>query len=200
MTNESPDFLALVQDDIGINTVGTGVGHDITAVLDGNTTNPIVLNDYYKAALDNFRKGKVIYPFRNLAEGKHNIVFKVWDVANNSSTASIDFIVVRSTDLSLNHVLNYPNPFTTNTQFFFEYNQPGVPVNVDVQIFTVSGKLVKTIESTFASSGFRSEPIAWNGLDDFGDRIGKGVYVYRLRVRTPDGKSAEKFEKLVILN
>jgi hypothetical protein len=75
-----------------------------------------------------------------------------------------------------------------------------VPVNVDVQIFTVSGKLVKTIESTFASSGFRSEPIAWNGLDDFGDRIGKGVYVYRLRVRTPDGKSAEKFEKLVILN
>ncbi len=200
MTNESPDFLALVQDDIGINTVGTGVGHDITAVLDGNTTNPIVLNDFYEAAQDNFRKGKVIYPFRNLAEGKHNIVFKVWDVANNSSTASIDFVVIRSTDLALNHVLNYPNPFTTNTQFFFEYNQPGVPVNVDVQIFTVSGKLVKTLESNFASTGFRSDPIAWNGLDDFGDRIGRGVYVYRLRVRTQDGKSAEKFEKLVILN
>jgi hypothetical protein len=200
MTNESPDFLALVQDDIGINTVGTGIGHDITAVLDGNTTNPIVLNDFYEAAQDNFRKGKVIYPFRNLAEGKHNIVFKVWDVANNSSTASIDFVVIRSTELALNHVLNYPNPFTTNTQFFFEYNQPGVPVNVDVQIFTVSGKLVKTLESNFASTGFRSDPIAWNGLDDFGDRIGRGVYVYRLRVRTQDGKSAEKFEKLVILN
>jgi len=200
MTNESPDFLALVEDDIGINTVGTGVGHDITAILDGNTTNPIVLNDFYEAAQDNFRKGKVIYPFRNLTEGKHNIVFKVWDVANNSASASIDFVVVRSTDLSLNHVLNYPNPFTTNTQFFFEYNQPGVAVNVDVQIFTVSGKLVKTLESTFASTGFRSDPIAWNGLDDFGDRIGRGVYVYRLRVRTPDGKSAEKFEKLVILN
>ena len=200
MTNESPDFLALVEDDIGINTVGTGVGHDITAVLDGNTTNPIVLNDFYEAAQDNFRKGKVIYPFRNLAEGKHTIVFKVWDVANNSATASIDFVVIRSTDLALNHVLNYPNPFTTNTQFFFEYNQPGVPVNVDVQIFTVSGKLVKTLESNFASTGFRSDPIAWNGLDDFGDRIGRGVYVYRLRVRTSDGKSAEKFEKLVILN
>jgi hypothetical protein len=165
-----------------------------------NNLSCVYIRQYIEAAQDNFRKGKVIYPFRNLAEGKHNIVFKVWDVANNSSTASIDFVVIRSTDLALNHVLNYPNPFTTNTQFFFEYNQPGVPVNVDVQIFTVSGKLVKTLESNFASTGFRSDPIAWNGLDDFGDRIGRGVYVYRLRVRTQDGKSAEKFEKLVILN
>jgi hypothetical protein len=200
MTNESPDFLAIVEDDIGINTVGTGVGHDITAVLDANTTNPIVLNDFYEADKDNFKKGKVVYPFRNLAEGKHTISFKVWDVANNSSTASIEFIVVRSTDLTLKNVLNYPNPFTSNTQFYFEYNQPGVPVNVDIQVFTVSGKLVKTLESNFISSGFRSDPIAWNGLDDFGDKIGRGVYVYRLRVRTTDGKSAEKFEKLVILN
>jgi hypothetical protein len=199
MTDENPVFLAYVEDDIGINTVGTGIGHDITAILDENTANPIVLNDFYEAELDNFRKGKITYPLRNLSEGEHTISLKVWDVANNSATASIRFVVINAEELALEHVLNYPNPFTTNTQFFFEYNQPGVPVDVDIQIFTVSGKSVTTLRSTQINNGYRSEPIVWNGLDDFGDRIGRGVYMYRLRVRTPDGKSAEKFEKLVIL-
>ncbi|MEX1189500.1 MAG: type IX secretion system sortase PorU [Bacteroidia bacterium] len=199
ITDENPIFLAYAEDDIGINTVGTGIGHDITAILDENTSNPIVLNDFYEAELDNFRKGKITYPLRNLSEGEHTISLKVWDVANNSATASLRFVVVKAEDLSLDHVLNYPNPFTTNTQFFFEYNQPGVPVDVDIQIFTVSGKTVTTLRSTQVNTGYRSEPIVWNGLDDYGDRIGRGVYMYRLRVKTPDGKSAEKFEKLVIL-
>jgi hypothetical protein len=199
MTDENPVFLAYVEDDIGINTVGTGIGHDITAILDEDASNPIVLNDFYESELDNFRKGIIKYPLRDLAVGPHTITLKVWDVANNSSTATLRFNVIKSEELSLNHVLNYPNPFTTNTQFFFEYNQPGVPVDVDIQIFTVSGKNVKTLRSTQISNGFRSDPIVWNGLDDFGDRIGRGVYMYRLRVKTPDGKSAEKFEKLVIL-
>jgi flagellar hook assembly protein FlgD len=96
-------------------------------------------------------------------------------------------------------VLNYPNPFTTHTEFYFEHNQPGVPVDVDIQIFTISGKVVTTLQATQMSNGYRSEPIVWNGLDEFGDRLGRGVYVYKLKVRTPDGKTAEKIEKLVIL-
>lgn len=200
ITDENPDLLAYVEDDIGINTVGTGIGHDITAVLDGNSGSPYILNDFYEPELDNFRKGKVRYPFRNLTVGPHTLTFKVWDVANNSSTASIDFVVVESEEMAINHVLNYPNPFTTNTQFFFESNQPGVPLVVEIQVFTVSGKMVKNIETVVQTSGYRSEPIAWNGRDDYGDKIGRGVYVYRLKVTSPEGKTAEKFEKLVILN
>ena len=199
MTDENPDLLAYVQDDIGINTVGTGIGHDITAILDGNSTNPFILNDYYEADQDNFRRGTIRYPFTDLEPGLHTLTLKVWDVANNSSTATIEFIVVKAEELALDHVLNYPNPFTTSTQFFYEYNQPGVPVDVNIQIYSVAGKLVKSIQSTQVSSGYRSEPIVWDGLDDFGDKIGRGVYVYRLKVKTPDGKSAEKIEKLVIL-
>jgi flagellar hook assembly protein FlgD len=120
-------------------------------------------------------------------------------VANNSAETAIEFVVVKSEDLKIDRLLNYPNPFTTQTSFFFEYNQPGVAVDIDLQIFTVSGKLVKSINSTFLSNGYRSEPIHWDGRDDFGDRIARGVYVYRLKVKTPDGRIAEKFEKLVIL-
>ena len=200
ITDENPDMLAFIEDDIGINTVGTGIGHDITAVLDGNSSNPFILNDFYESELDNFRKGSIRYPFRDLAIGPHTLSLKVWDVANNSTTASIDFVVVENEDLALEHVLNYPNPFSTNTQFFFEYNQPGVPVDVEIQIFTISGKIVKTLRDKFTTNGFRSEPIVWNGQDDYGDKIGRGVYLYKLKVVTPEGKSAEKIEKLVILN
>lgn len=200
ITNENPVMIAFAEDDIGINTAGTGIGHDITAILDGNSANPIVLNDFYEAEKDNYRKGKITYPFKNLSPGNHTLTLKVWDVANNSAEANIEFTVVKSEAVSLAHVLNYPNPFSNQTRFLFEHNQPGVPLDVDIRIFTVSGKLVKTIQTVIQTNGFRSETIPWDGRDDYGDKIGRGVYVYRLRIQTPDGKSAEKFEKLVILN
>ena len=81
----------------------------------------------------------------------------------------------------------------------FEHNRPFTNLDIQVQIYTVSGKLIKTIASKIFSEGYRSDELEWNGLDDFGDRIGKGVYVYKLRVRTSDGDYADKFEKLVIL-
>ena len=90
--------------------------------------------------------------------------------------------------------------FTTKTSFYFEQNQCCQSLEVELQIFTVSGKLVKNMSQFVYSEGYRSNPIEWDGRDDFGDKIGKGVYVYRLKVKTSDGQSAEKFEKLVILN
>jgi flagellar hook assembly protein FlgD len=109
-------------------------------------------------------------------------------------------VVAESAALALEHVLNYPNPFTTRTSFLFEHNQPCNSLDVQVQVFTVSGKLVKTINETVLSHGFRNDPIEWNGLDDYGQKIGRGVYLYNLKVTTPDGQNAEQIERLVILN
>ncbi|MCB9185673.1 MAG: type IX secretion system sortase PorU [Flavobacteriales bacterium] len=199
-TDENPSLLAIVSDTNGINTVGNGIGHDITAVLDDNTNSTINLNDFYQADLDSYKSGKVVYPFSDLSEGTHNIRFKIWDVYNNSSEAYTEFVVAESANLALDHVLNYPNPFTTRTEFMFEHNQPCNSLDVQVQIFTVSGKLVKTINETVLSHGFRNEPIAWDGLDDYGQKIGRGVYLYNLKITTPDGQKAEQIERLVILN
>jgi hypothetical protein len=199
-TDENPSLLAIVADSNGINTVGNGIGHDITAVLDDNTNNTINLNDFYQADLNSYQSGRVVYPFSSLSEGTHNIKFKIWDVYNNSSDAYTEFVVAESAELALEHVLNYPNPFTTHTEFMFEHNQPCNSLDVQVQIFTVSGKLVKTISETILTHGFRNEPIAWDGLDDYGQRIGRGVYMYNLKVTTPDGQKAEQIERLVILN
>jgi flagellar hook assembly protein FlgD len=107
--------------------------------------------------------------------------------------------VAKREALEIRHVLNYPNPFTTRTQFWFEHNRPAEDLQVTVQVMTVSGKLVKTIAKTINTGGNRSCEVEWDGRDDYGGKLGRGVYIYRLRVRTMDGKSQEKLEKLLIL-
>ncbi|MFM7731499.1 MAG: type IX secretion system sortase PorU, partial [Flavobacteriales bacterium] len=199
VSNASPILLARLKDENGINTVGNGIGHDLIATLDNNTQNPIVLNEYYQTDLDTYKSGEVRYPLNDLSPGQHSLQIKAWDVHNNSSTSSLDFIVSESADIALSHVLNYPNPFTTSTEFMFEHNQACAMLDIRIQIFTISGKLVKTINTEAVQSGFRADPIPWDGTDDFGDRIGKGVYVYKLAVKNEAGETAEKFEKLVIL-
>jgi len=199
-TNEEPNLYAEVADSSGINTVGTGIGHDITAILDENSSKPILLNDYYEADLNSYQKGKIKYPFDQLSEGNHRLSLKVWDVQNNSSIVYTDFVVAATAEMALTHVLNYPNPFTTKTKFFFENNQCCQTLKVNIQIFTISGKVVKTISQTLNNEGFRSDGIDWDGKDEFGDKLAKGVYVYKLSVTGPDSKKAEKIEKLVILN
>jgi hypothetical protein len=199
ITDENPVLLAYVSDSSGINTVGTGIGHDIVATLDGDNNKSVIINDYYESDVDSYTSGVIQYPYNSLEKGSHTLELKVWDVHNNSSESMTEFVVAESAELAIEHVLNYPNPFTTSTDFYFDHNQPNTMLDVQVQIYTVSGRLIKTIDEIVMTNGYRSDPIHWDGLDDFGDRIGRGVYIYKLRVRSNDGTYAEKLEKLVIL-
>lgn len=199
ITNDSPLILAKLEDENGINTA-SGIGHDIVAIIDGDETTPLVMNDFYESDVDNFMRGTVSRKIRNLEKGLHTLSFTAWDVYNNSSTAELQFVVVGDGDFELENVLNYPNPFVNYTEFWFNHNRPFEPLDVQVQIFTVSGKVVKTINQTVVNDGFLSRDITWDGLDDFGKAIGKGVYVYKITVKsTLTNKRVEKFEKLVIL-
>lgn len=199
ITNDSPMLLAKLEDENGINTA-SGIGHDIVAVLDGDDSNPFVLNEFYQADVDDFTKGTAHYKFNNLEDGLHTLTLKAWDVYNNSSTAEIQFIVAGDDKLEISRVLNYPNPFVNYTEFWFNHNRPFEPLDVQVQVFTVTGKVVWTKNETINTEGFLSRDIVWDGRDDFGDRIGKGVYVYKITVKsTLTNQRVEKFEKLVIL-
>ncbi len=198
-TNDSPFLLANLEDESGINTA-SGIGHDIIAILDGDVNNPYILNDYYQTNLDDYTKGTLRFPFRNLAVGLHTITFKAWDVYNNPITAEIQFIVSGNESITLTHVLNYPNPFVNYTEFWFSHNRPYEPLEVQVQVMTITGKVVWTKNQIITTEGFLSKEITWDGRDDFGNKIGKGVYVYKLTVKSNVTNSkTEKFEKLVIL-
>ncbi|WP_019037840.1 type IX secretion system sortase PorU [Psychroflexus tropicus] len=199
VTDDQPFLLAILEDENGINTAG-GIGHDIVAILDGDESNPIVLNEYYEAEQDDFTKGRVFYRLRDLEDGEHTLTLKAWDVYNNSQTQDITFVVAGNDELKITRVLNYPNPFIDYTEFWFNHNRPFEPLEVMVQVFTVSGKLVWTQNQIANTNGFLFRDMTWNGRDDFGDKIGKGVYVYKLTVRsTITNDKVEKYEKLVIL-
>jgi len=199
ITSQTPLLVVECFDNNGINTVGNGVGHDLVAILDGNTADPIVLNNYYTGNLDSYQSGKIQYTLQELAVGPHTLDVKIWDVNNNSSVSKIEFVVVADEEVTLDHVLNYPNPFTTRTTFYYEHNQSCSSLETQIQIYTVTGRLVKTINKLVPTAGFRTEGIEWDGTDDFGDQLAKGVYVYRLSVELPEGGKANKLEKLVLL-
>jgi hypothetical protein len=199
ITDNQPFIFALLEDENGINTAG-GIGHDIIAILDGDESNPIVLNEYYEAEQDDFTNGKVYYRLRDLEDGEHTLSFKAWDVYNNSQTQDIQFVVAGEDELKITRVLNYPNPFIDYTEFWFNHNRPFEPLEVMVQVFTVTGKLVWTKNQIANTNGFLFRELSWNGRDDFGNKIGKGVYVYKLSVKsTLTQQKVEKYEKLVIL-
>ncbi len=197
-TNENPVLIALLYDEAGINTMGSSIGHDIVSILD-NSGEIIVMNDYYEAELDSYQKGKVVYPFYNLEEGIHAIYFKVWDVFNNSSEAVLSFYVSLSHEAVIRKLMNYPNPFTDYTDFIFEHNQSCAPYNVKIDIFTVTGQYVCTVESEQESLGYSSEPLRWHGLSSNGAPLASGVYVYTLSVTTCEGVTAQKSSRLVII-
>ncbi len=205
ITDKNPVIYVKLSDDTGINTSSSSIGHDITAILDDNAQQTFVLNDFYETELDNFRAGTAQYPLSDLEEGLHTVSVKAWDISNNSGVGATEFVVSSSAEVALDHVLNYPNPFTTNTEFQFEHNVPNQPLSVQIQIFTVSGKLIKTIQEEVIADGYRVTGISWDGLDDFGNNIGRGVYVYKVSVGVLSSDSSitttaeSKFEKLVIL-
>ncbi len=201
ITDENPELYAILSDSSGINTVGNGIGHDLVATLDGESDQSYIINQYYQSDLNSYQSGTVRFPLYDIEEGEHTLTLKVFDVYNNDSQAQTEFIVAESAGLALTRVLNYPNPFTTFTDFQFEHNRVNEPLEVQVQIFTVSGKLVKTINTLVVSEGNRVQSkVTWNGLDDYGDKIGRGVYVYRVKLKSQlDNSTADKYEKLVIL-
>lgn len=205
ITDMNPTLLVQLSDDRGINIAGNSVGHDLEGELDSDSQNSFVLNDFYEASLNDYKSGEARYPLSELEPGKHNVKVTAWDIANNFSEAYLEFVVVDDAAQSLEHVLNYPNPFTTSTNFQFEHNLPGVPMDIHIQIFTVSGRLVKTISVYDAvSEGYRVSDIHWDGRDEYGDQLAKGVYLYKVKLISQLSDNASRkvesdFERLVLL-
>lgn len=198
IVNQSPVLLVKLSDSSGINTAGTGIGHDIVATLDNDTRKFFVLNDFYQSDMDSYQKGSIRFQLPELDPGPHQLKIKAWDVLNNSGENIIDFVVTNDDELEVSHILNYPNPFTTGTNFWFEHNKPGQNLLVRVEIFTLTGRIINVIQKTIITQGNRSSEIHWDGKDEFGGKIGRGVYLYKLSVTAPGLKTKSKIEKLAI--
>ncbi len=199
ITGSNTSLFVTFYDKTGINVSGSEVGHDLTAVLDGNIESPYILNDYYETAPNTYQRGSVSFPITGLANGRHSITVKAWDVNNNVGVGTVDFMVVDGKVVDIQQLMNYPNPFNNTTNFIFEHNHPDEELNVQINIFNTSGSLVKNIQKIFIPSGSRSNEITWDGTDINGDRLPSGVYVYRLTISSVStGFKSTAYQKLVI--
>jgi len=202
ISDSSPKLLIRLRDESGINTSGIGIGHDLTATLTspgGDEVN-VILNMYYQSEPNSYQEGYVNYQLADLSEGRYWLRVKAWDTYNNSSEKIISFVVVGAGNLQLEKFYSYPNPFSEGTSFYFEHNMPEDEFNLTIQIFDVAGRLVSTITQSQAySGGYRVGPIYWNGTDSRGSRLGRGIYICRLSVKTSSGYAASLQHKLVIL-
>lgn len=124
------------------------------------------------------------------ADGIYTLFVSAKDRSNNNSgdlSYSVDFEVALTPAIS--NMLNYPNPFTTSTQFVFTLTGRDVPDELKIQIFTVSGKLVREIDKSELGAlriGLNRTDFAWDGTDMYGDQLANGVYLYRV-VATKNG-------------
>ncbi len=198
VVNPAPLLLLQLSDSSGINIAGTGIGHDLTAIIDGKASNTYVLNSFFEGDLDSYQNGTVKFQLPELEEGSHTMVIKAWDVANNSNEVTIVFRVMK-TMLNIYNVINYPNPFSTYTNFRFDHNKPNTRLDISIKIYTLFGKLVKTLNETINVTGNRSSDINWDARGENGVMLIPGVYIYQMEVRSGDGAgTALKAGKLVL--
>ena len=208
LTTAEPTLIVQLTDDSGINTVGTGVGHEMLLVIDGDQQNAIEIGDRFEGTLGSFRRGTVSFKLPAQEPGTHALLVKAWDVVNNSGQHMIEYIVTAGGDLTLNNVFNYPNPMAGETRFVFEHNQPpGTPADIEIQIYTISGRQIQTISGADAlPSGILPGghvQIPWDGLDRDLDRVSPGIYLYKVKISVDSGEggteSAEHLGRLAVV-
>ena len=169
----------------GIYHYDYSLGRDI--VLNSNLTgyNSLVLNDNYEPLLNDYRRGRITLPLSDLMPGTYEFNLKVWDTQDNSSEASLWFVV--DEDLFLSQVRNYPNPFSEATYITMKhYGEDGV-FDVNIEVFDLMGRPVATLYKKVSSTNGEMEPILWDGCDSYGNPLRSGIYLYRLTMTDEKG-------------
>ncbi len=198
VTDPDPSLLVYVTDNFGINTTGNGIGHDLTATLNDDRINAVILNEFYQARTNSFNSGIIRYPYSNLEPGRHEVKVKIWDIHNNSASRSLEFVVIDSEEMLLERLSNFPNPFVDETWFSIEHNRPDRELRLTLTIHNLSGEMVRVIDRQVYSPGYRLEPFQWDGTSGGGDRLPGGIYLYRVTLQTEEGEVAVNSGKLII--
>jgi len=191
--NETPLFMANVSDIHGINTVGSGIGHDILLTIDQNPEASYILNDYFHANENSYTTGTVTYKLPTIEDGKHSLTFRVWDLLNNSTTQSLDFEVNKGLTPVIFSVSSYPNPVTNQANIVVKHDRPETVLNTTIEIFDITGRKIWTFSQSSADN------ISWDLITNDGHKAKTGVYLYRVSVKTVNSDITSKTNKMLII-
>jgi hypothetical protein len=190
-TYEFPHFYADVYDENGINTVGTGIGHDLLLIIDENPKMTYVLNDYFEAHDNSYQQGRVSYKMPEMEEGSHSLTFRAWDLLNNSNTAMLNFQVVKGLDPNIYQVVTYPNPVasTETLNIRIEFDQPDEAIQTTINLYDLSGRLVKEHQQ----KGTTGIQLNLNEMN-----VQPGIYVYNVKIKSTTSNYVSKAGKIII--
>ncbi|HNV66635.1 MAG TPA: type IX secretion system sortase PorU [Bacteroidales bacterium] len=199
VTDTSPILLALLSDRSGINTSGAGIGHDIIAWLDDDISGAVVLNSLFRADVGKHSSGSIAYPLLVTDQGRHTVSLRAWDNLNNPTVATLEFTVETSGNFRLTDLLTFPNPVTDGTKFTAGHNRPGTEISLTITILSSDGRVVKVMKSDFYSDGYALPDIPWDGCNDNGKRVARGLYLWRAEAITANGEKTSATGRFIIL-
>ena len=195
--NATPYFYAELTDKDGINVSG-GIGHDLELIIDNDMNLTYQLNERFQYDFGDYCKGKVDYVLPELSDGPHKLLFRAWDAQNNSSVAELSFVVNATQQPTLSNVICTKNPATTSTSFVISHDRAGSEVDVELEVFDTSGRLLWRKSETGIPTD-HTYTIDWDLTTGSGSRLKTGVYLYRVLISNNGSSKASQAKKLIVL-
>ena len=197
--NATPLFVAQLTDASGISSSGNGIGHDLSLCIDGRSDLTYNINEYYTHEFGDFTKGTVAYNIPQLESGAHTLTFRAWDVLNNTSLTSLDFVVDDGLKTNITRIMASQNPAITSTNFMVSVDLPGSECDYVIEVFDFSGRCIwKHEDTTSGENGIYN--VTWNLTNGAGAKVDTGIYLYRCRVRCGKSKWTSKTQKIMVRN
>ena len=199
--NSTPCLWVELSDENGINTVGSGVGHDIVAIVDNDPVHTYNLNSLYTPIAGDYKQGKIMLPLNTLDAGEHTLMVRAWDLYNNSSVAKINFVVEPGylPDIFEFNIEGMPVVSGEASELVVTHNRPQSEIEVVLELFSIQGQaLWKNVERVVCDG--MEYRYSWNGTAQDGRPLTTGVYVVRVYIVSDSGVSEPKSLKLVVVN
>ena len=189
--DERPLFIAYIDDPNGINTSGSGIGHDLQLTVDNNNEQTWNLNESFVSTNGSFRSGSIHYRMSTLEEGKHSLRFRAWDLLNNSTSKELEFEVVKGLAPHVYQLITYPNPAKSGDviHFIFDHDRPSSVLETTLHIFDVSGRKIYTTTQQ-GGEHFTFTPNKAT--------IGAGIYLYQFQIKTNESEITTQKSKIII--
>ena len=197
--NSTPYFVAEIKDKDGINAAGSGIGHDLQLVIDGDMAKTYTLNNNFSYDFGTYTSGSTFYSIPELEEGPHRLQFRAWDIQNNSSTAVLHFNVVKGLRPQLFNIGVTNNPARTSTTFIISHDRMESNMDVVIELFDAAGRQIwRHAESGVSATG--NYTVDWDLSVDGGRPLQTGVDLYRVKVSSEGSSYVSKTKKLIVIS
>ena len=199
--NSTPCLWVELFDENGINTVGSGIGHDIVAIVDNAPGHTYNLNSMYNSVAGDYKRGIIMMPLNTLEPGEHTLLVRAWDLYNNSSVAQITFVVEPGLlpEVQDFRIEGTPVVNGRTSEIVVVHNRPQSEIEIVVELFSIQGQTMWKNVERVVCDGIEYR-LPWDGTASGGRPLSTGVYVVKAYVVSDNGVSKPKNLKVVVVN